>query len=114
MATISKQLKKGVIDILILQLLSIENMYGYQLIQELDNKSNGVFLMKEGTLYPVVYRLEDAGLIESYWDNEDLKRRVPRKYYKIKEQGLLELENMKEELFVLYKAIKSIMNLGRD
>ncbi|QNO14195.1 PadR family transcriptional regulator [Alkalicella caledoniensis] len=112
MNKIGRQLKKGVIDILILKLLSIENMYGYQLIQELDNKSDSVFLMKEGTLYPILYRLEDNNLIESYWDKEDAKRKVPRKYYKIKDEGLNELENMKEELDVLFNAVESIMNLG--
>lgn len=114
MVTVSKQLKKGIIDILILKLLSIESMYGYQLIQELDAKSNGVFLMKEGTLYPILYRLEDNHFIESYWEKDSEKRGVPRKYYRIKEQGLEELEKMKQELHVLYEAINKIMNMGRE
>ncbi len=113
MNNISKQLKKGVIDILILKLLSLENMYGYQLIQELNQKSNGVFLMKEGTLYPILYRLEDGKFIESYWEKEDEKRKVPRKYYRIKDEGLAELERMKEELEILLESIENIMNLGR-
>ena len=68
MTEVSRQLKKGVIEILILSLLSEDKMYGYQLIQELDTRSNGVFKMKEGTLYPVLYRLEDSGYIESSWE----------------------------------------------
>lgn len=109
--TVSKQLKKGVIEVLILKLLSNSNMYGYQIIQELDEKSSGVFKMKEGTLYPILYRLEDGNLIESYWEQEQEKRRVPRKYYRITNTGSAELKNMQNELITLIKSINSILNL---
>lgn len=109
MNEVGKQLKKGVIEILILSLLSREKMYGYQLIQELDSKSNGVFRMKEGTLYPVLYRLEDSGYIESCWEQDNEKRSVPRKYYMITGAGLNALENMKQELETLFYAIKLIL-----
>ncbi len=56
---------------LILKVLSREKMYGYQLLQELDGKSKGFFEMKEGTLYPVLYRLEDAGFITSLWEEPE-------------------------------------------
>jgi PadR family transcriptional regulator, regulatory protein PadR len=105
-----KQLKKGVIEILILKLLSIKNLYGYQLIQDLDEKSKGVFRMKEGTLYPVLYRLEDSKFIESYWEQESEKRGVPRKYYRITPAGKAELEDMKKELDAFITAIRSIMD----
>jgi DNA-binding PadR family transcriptional regulator len=109
---VSKQLKKGIIEILILKLLSEERMYGYQLIQELDKRSNGIFKMKEGTLYPVLYRLEDSGMIESFWEQDTERRSVPRKYYKITEEGLLGLRNMRIELDTLITAIKSVFKEG--
>jgi len=107
---VGKQLKKGVIEILILSLLSREKMYGYQLLQELDSRSSGVFRMKEGTLYPVLYRLEDSGYIESCWEQENERRSVPRKYYRITEEGLNALINMKQELETLFHAIKKVMD----
>ncbi len=110
MIEVGKQLKKGVIEILILSLLSDEKMYGYQLIQELDGRSSGVFKMKEGTLYPVLYRLEDSKFIESYWEQDNDRRSVPRKYYRITEDGLYALSNMKQELDTLFYAIKSILH----
>lgn len=110
MNEVGKQLKKGVIEILILELLSETRMYGYQLIQELDARSSGAFRMKEGTLYPVLYRLEDSGYIESCWEQENEKRGVPRKYYKITSEGLTALGGMKNELDVLFTAIKSILH----
>lgn len=109
---VSKQLKKGIIEILILKLLSEENMYGYQLIHELDERSSGIFKMKEGTLYPILYRLEDDKMIESFWENDAEKRSVPRKYYKITNEGLLGLNNMKLELNTMISAIKAVLKEG--
>lgn len=109
MIEVGKQLKKGVIEILILSLLSNEKMYGYQLIQELDTRSSGVFRLKEGTLYPVLYRLEDSKFIESCWEQDNDRRSVPRKYYRITPEGLDALQNMKQELETLFYAIKSIL-----
>ena len=62
-----RQMKKGVLDMLILKLLQEKPKYGYQLISELKEKSNSVFVLKEGTLYPILYRLEDEQLVESNW-----------------------------------------------
>lgn len=107
------QLKKGVIEILILKLLSQEKMYGYQLLQELDNKSNGVFKMKEGTLYPVLYRLEDNGYITSIWEDSGSKdpgrRSMPRKYYQITESGQIELGNLVSDLKNITNAVSLIL-----
>lgn len=110
------QLKKGVIEILILKLLSQERMYGYQLLQELDGRSNGVFKMKEGTLYPVLYRLEDNGFISSLWEEPDRggvdKRSVPRKYYEITAEGHGELVKLISDLKNLMTAIHAVLGEG--
>ena len=58
-----RQMKKGVLDMLVLKLLESEPRYGYQIIQELKDKSGDVFSLKDGTLYPILYRLEDDGLV---------------------------------------------------
>ena len=80
------QMKKGVLDMLVLKLLSKEEMYGYQIISELKVKSGERFLLKEGTLYPILYRLEDDSLVKSYW-REVQGKGVPRKYYQITSEG---------------------------
>ncbi len=112
------QLKKGVIEILILKLLSREKMYGYQLMQELDIKSRGFFKMKEGTLYPVLYRLEDGGFITSLWEEPDRssveKRSVPRKYYRITKEGLVELNKLISDLEQLFSGINLILKEGPE
>lgn len=92
---ISKQLKKGVLNILVLEMIHQKDSYGYELIQALDENSDGYYKLKEGSLYPVFYRLEDQGLIESY-KVEVGERKVSRKYYRITEKGILALNEMKE------------------
>lgn len=81
-----RQMKKGVLDMLVLKLLSAEPKYGYQLISELQARSEGVFALKEGTLYPVLYRLEEEKLVTSQWSEPEGKQ-VPRKYYAITDKG---------------------------
>lgn len=71
---------------LVLRLLSERDKYGYQLICELREQSDDMFLLKEGTLYPILYRMEDDGLVVSRW-SEPKGREVSRKYYSITAEG---------------------------
>lgn len=90
-----RQMKKGVLDMLVLKLLENKSKYGYQLINELREKSDDIFILKEGTLYPILYRLEDDQLIESRWSEAEGKH-VPRKYYMITEKGSQALAEITE------------------
>lgn len=92
---INKELMKGSTSVLVLSLLSKEDMYGYQITQTLKAATNSVFEMKEGTLYPLLHGLENEGAIESYWkDGEHGKR---RKYYHITKYGTELLEDKRRE-----------------
>ena len=88
-----RQMKKGVLDMLVLRLLLEEKKYGYQLIAELREKGGDIFGLKEGTLYPILYRLEDEGLIESRWSEAE-NRQPPRKYYLMTDRGRMALEEI--------------------
>lgn len=81
-----QQMKKGVLDLLVLKLLVKEKKYGYQLISELKELSSGMIVLKEGTLYPILYRLEDEELVVSKWSVPKGKE-VSRKYYMVTEKG---------------------------
>ncbi len=59
----NRELVKGNIEPLLLSLIGQQPMYGYQIIKELEKRSQGYFKFKEGTLYPVLHRLENAGLV---------------------------------------------------
>lgn len=88
-------MKKGVLDMLVLSLLKSEAKYGYQIIQEMREKSGETFMLKDGTLYPILYRLEDDKLVVSKW-SEAVGKQVPRKYYEITEEGKKALAEIKD------------------
>lgn len=97
-----RQMKKGVLDMLVLKLLSQEAKYGYQIIQELKKQSKETFLLKDGTLYPILYRLEDDGLVESKWSEAEGKQPA-RKYYSITDKG----QNALHAIYAVWKQISS-------
>ena len=82
------QLKKGVLEMLVLGLLCRRQTYGYQLLGSIRQQSGGYMQLKEGTLYPILYRLEDEGLICSQWSAQG--RAAPKKVYTATEAGQAE------------------------
>ena len=105
--SINKELLKGSTVILILKLVNIKPMYGYEMIKEMEEKSKGVFTLKEGTLYPLLHTLESKGLVESYW-SEGLGNR-PRKYYRIMEEGRLSLKEKEKEWITFRSTVDKIL-----
>lgn len=103
----AKQFKKGVLELVILKKLSKREMYGYQIITEMDRTGN-VFNLKEGTLYPLLYRLEDDGMLETRWEQAE-DRSVPKKYYAITEKGSYTLEEVSKQWFDFTKAVEQIL-----
>ena len=79
------ELVKGSIDSLLLCLIGQRPMYGYQIIKDLEDKSQGYFKYKEGTLYPALHRLEKANLLMGKWEATSGGRQ--RRYYHITEKG---------------------------
>lgn len=77
---------KGNTDSLLLCLIAQQPMYGYQIVKELEKRSQGYFRFKEGTLYPALHRLEKGGLIMGGW--QVLPNGRPRRYYHITDKGL--------------------------
>lgn len=103
-----RQMKKGVLDMLVLKLLEKDQKYGYQLISELKEKSGELFILKEGTLYPILYRLEDDGLVESCWSSPKGKQ-MARKYYQITDQGKIALGEIGQLWLEMSDGIRRIM-----
>ena len=83
--------------LLVLSLLKGQDLYGNQMITELERRSNQTFHMKEGTLYPVLKKLENGGYVTSY---EAEANGRTRKYYRITAKGLTayrtELDRLRE------------------
>jgi PadR family transcriptional regulator PadR len=88
-----RQLKKGALEIIILRLIKRRPSYGYELLTELERKSGRFFSLREGTLYPILYRLEDEGLIRAQWNTGE-SRGTPKKIYAITPKGRETLEQL--------------------
>ncbi|MGN0156536.1 MAG: PadR family transcriptional regulator [Lachnospiraceae bacterium] len=94
-------------SMMILRLLQEADMYGYQMIKKLEERSENVFSMKEGTLYPILHALEKEGAIESYEQAAESGRM--RKYYKITQKGNGMLKEKAREWDTYQKAVNSVM-----
>ena len=84
-----QQLKKGVLEMLVLEIICQQPTYGYELMAKLKIRSGDLFALKEGTLYPILYRLEDEGMIAAAW-SEGLGKSAPKKMYRATEKGQVE------------------------
>lgn len=107
MEDFDRQLKRGTLELLLLHLLAEESTYGYQLTSILAERSHGRFSIKEGTLYPILYRLEDAGWIEPEWISQD--RGVPRKYYRLTTKGTARLEGLTAAWSTFSAAVETVL-----
>ena len=103
---VSRELLKGSTNLLVLSLLEHENMYGYQMIKKLSERSQNVFELQEGTLYPILHSLEEKDYIASYWDETGAKK---RKYYSITKKGKKHLTERKEEWNTFSKGVNEVI-----
>lgn len=92
--SVNKTLVSGSMTLLLLKLLSEKDMYGYEMIDTLRNRSRNVFELKAGTLYPLLHNLEEKGLLTSY-EKEVLGK--TRKYYSITKEGRKQLVKKESE-----------------
>ena len=97
----------GSTSMLVLALLKEKEMYGYQIIEELDRRSSHVFQMKEGTLYPVLHGLEKDKLVSAR--EAVTERGRTRRYYAITEKGLRALVEKKAEWNAFSSAVTAIL-----
>lgn len=102
-----QELLKGNTESLLLALLEIEPMYGYQMAREVDQRSSGYFAFKEGTLYPALHRLERDKLVEGRWQNTPTG--VRRRYYQITAKGRQALVDRLNEWQRFSRAMNSVM-----
>jgi PadR family transcriptional regulator, regulatory protein PadR len=87
---LERELMRGAGPTAVLQLLASREMYGYQLVEALDQRTQGVLAMGQSTLYPMLYNLEAKGLIEADWRQADSGR--DRKYYRLTGKGKTKLQ----------------------
>jgi PadR family transcriptional regulator PadR len=104
---VRRDLMKSSSDSLLLSLLDKQPMYGYQIVKEIEKRSQGYFKFKEGTLYPALHRLEKSGLITGYW--QMLPNNRQRRYYRITARGQAKLVTEKSQWRDFLEAVKLIL-----
>lgn len=92
---ITRELKRGSLELIVLHLLSLGEAYGYEIVTTLTKRTEGTLEVTDGTLYPVLYRLERGGFVAVRWETPP--RGVPRKYYRLTEAGEAELARLTHE-----------------
>ncbi len=106
---ISKSLVAASSKPLILTILSWGENYGYEIIQKVGELSGGVLDWSDGMLYPVLYKLEKDGLVQSRWEIEEGSR--PRKYYSITKKGKEELAQEKAQWINVNEVLQTVWNM---
>ncbi|HIZ54939.1 MAG TPA: helix-turn-helix transcriptional regulator [Firmicutes bacterium] len=105
-----KSLLAGSTTVLILKLLEDQDMYGYQMISSLAERSNHTFDLKAGTLYPLLHNLEKNGIVESYEKIAENER--TRKYYHLTRNGKKYLKEKEAEWYAYSNAVNSVLRGG--
>jgi PadR family transcriptional regulator, regulatory protein PadR len=107
---IPKDLVAASATLLILSILNERESYGYAIIKRVKELSGDELQWSEGMLYPVLHRLEKQNWIESYWEKSETGRK--RKYYRIREEGIKELEEQKKQWETVHDALSKSWKTG--
>lgn len=105
---IDKSLISGSTSMLLLRLLEEKDMYGYEMIETLEGRSNHIFELKAGTLYPLLHSLESKHYLTSY-ENEVAGKK--RKYYRLTKEGRKFLAYKKQEWQEYAQAVENVLCL---
>ena|SRR5687768_3607932 len=106
--SIERELRRGSLELIVLHLLAPGEAYGYEIVAKLTAQTNGVLEVTDGTLYPVLYRLERAGYVAVRWETP--ARGVPRKYYQLTDSGREELERLRNDWTTFATAMANLLN----
>lgn len=104
--------QRGVMSLLILALLEKEDMYGYQIVQTISQSSSGKIITQEGSLYPVLYKLQEQKLIS---DKKVLVgKRMTRVYYHLEDAGKAHLQTLIREYKMVTQGVFQIIQGGNE
>ena len=105
--SIGRELRRGSLELIVLHLLAPGEAYGYEIVSKLVSETNGALEVTDGSLYPVLYRLERAGFVSVRWETPE--RGVPRKYYQLTDAGRAELEQLRQEWVTFANAMSALL-----
>ncbi len=103
---IEREMMRGAGPTAVMQLLAQGEMYGYQIVESLASRSNGVFKLGQSTLYPMLYNLEAKGLVTSR--HVDAENGRVRRYYRLTVKGKKKLELDRQQWSVLIEGLAAL------
>lgn len=109
---IERELKRGSLELIVLHLLAPGEAYGYEIVSKLTTRTHGALEVTDGTLYPVLYRLERGGFVSVRWETPE--RGVPRKYYRLTDAGREELTRLTGEWTRFATAMAELLGHQRE
>lgn len=112
MTQLTKKTLDGNVETLLLAVLQDGPNYGYQIVQELNRRAPGLLKLGEGTVYPVLHRLEERGLITAAWKKGDTGRE--RKYYRLSASGRRALAANAQQWWSLVEVMETVLGTGRN
>jgi len=101
---------QGTLDMLILQIVSLESLHGYGIAQRLEQISQSVVQVNQGSLYPALHRLEQKGWLKAKWKQSETGREA--KFYSLTASGRLQLTAERNSWGRLADAVQLIFNEG--
>ena len=110
MANINGDALRGHLEALVLSTLKRGEAHGFEILRRLEDAGSGVLKLKEGSLYPALYRLEAAGMIKGEWESGTSERRGPRRrIYRLTAKGRRRLEEARGEFRTFVAVIGGIL-----
>ena len=101
-------LLKGTLDMLVLKTLSTGSMHGYGIARIIEQQTDDVLSIEEGSLYPALFRLDRRGLIKSKWGITETKRRA--KFYQLTKKGRKQLDDDESNWLSFAVAVASVLD----
>jgi PadR family transcriptional regulator PadR len=111
MAKLKTDLPQGTLDMLILKVVALEPIHGYAIAQRLQQISEDVLQVQQGSLYPALHRLENRKWLASSWKISETGREA--KYYSLTKQGAKQLALEDQNWERLSRAVKLVMQTAR-
>jgi PadR family transcriptional regulator, regulatory protein PadR len=104
-----REWKKGSAELMILSLLEDRSRHGYEIAKLIESRSDGTLRFRVTSLYPLLYRLEDRGLIEGRWVEKAAQRR--RRYYRLTSSGRALLDQQRRSWREFVEAVRRVTGI---
>lgn len=106
--------KKGIIEMLALYLLQGQDLYAYEIIKQIKDLSGDIISIQGGSLYPILYKLTEKGMVSDRIEMIGKRQRMSRVYYHLEPAGEEYLRFLIEENTRIQQGIQNIFNVRRD